>query len=454
VKLTDIIKATKGTLLQGNPKKEIKAFSIDSRTLKRRDLFIAIKGTKFNGHNFIKEATRKGAAGILVSKAPKYKLSDSIAIIKVKDTTKALGDIARYKRIKSKATVIAVTGSNGKTTTKDMIASILKRRFSVLSTKDTENNNIGLPLTLLRLKHEKFCVLEMGMNHPGEIDYLAGIARPDVGVINNIGPCHLEHLKDLEGVFKAKMELLKHMKKNSTLVVNGDDPYLSRIKKASLRIIRFGLGEENQTKATSVTFKGGRPVFAINDGYRIQMNILGRHNMYNALAAISVAGLFGLKAKDINYALENFKPTYRRLDLKNINGVSIIDDTYNSNPSSLSQAVSVLASYRIRGKKILVSGDMMELGEMSKYFHEAVADMVKDSGIDMLITVGKLSYDAHLIAKKKGMNKNHLRHFSKAKKAGHFLRSVAEKGDLVLVKGSRAMKMEEAIRCFTTFSTR
>jgi len=211
MRATEILKVLQGRLLNGSPGTPIRGFSIDSRTLKKGDLFIAIKGNRFDGHDFIRDAFKKGASGIVISRNASFVPRPSSFVIKVKDTTKALGDIARYKRMRSKATVIAVTGSTGKTTTKDMISSILKKRFKVLSAKGTENNHIGVPLTLLRLRDERFCVLELGMNHFGEIGYLASIALPDIGIITNIGPCHLQGIGDIEGVFRAKTELLRHM---------------------------------------------------------------------------------------------------------------------------------------------------------------------------------------------------------------------------------------------------
>jgi len=454
IKVEDILKAVGGKLISGEPGAPIKGFSIDSRTLNKGDLFIAIKGNRFDGHNFINEALKKGAAGVVISVHSLQPIARTPLVIQVEDTVKALGDIAHYKRMQSKSTIIAITGSNGKTTTKDMTASILKTDFKVLKTRGTENNNIGLPLALLKQEDEKFCVLEMGMNHFGEIDYLTRIAAPEVAVITNIGPCHLEGLGDVEGVFKAKTELLKYMGKGKTLIINGDDLYLSKIDKLPSRIIKFGLGRHNDVRATSVTFKDGMTGFKCNGKYKVQVKALGSHNLYNALAAISVAGLFGIDKKAIQTSLRDFKAPYSRLVLRDVNGIKLIDDAYNSNPISLKSAAEVLANCKVSGRKILVCGDMLELGKMSQYFHEAIAEMVKVFGIDILITVGKHSYKTYLAAKNIGMKKDTLWHFEESNKAGELLKKIADKGDMVLVKGSRGMMMEDAIKCFTTSSTR
>jgi len=262
MKVADILKATDGKLIKGGPDISIETFSIDSRTLEKGDLFVAIKGNSFDGHDFVGAALKKGAKGVIISESRPPAPGPWPLIIQVSNTRRALGAIAHYNRKQSKAKVIAITGSNGKTTTKDMIASMLRKKFKVLSTPGTENNSVGVPLTLLKLKDEDFCVLEMGMNHFGEIDYLAKIALPEIGVITNIGPSHLEGLKDTDGVFKAKMELLKYMDEGAILIINGDDKYLSTINSSSFRITRFGLDEANDVRANSITIKKEMPAFS------------------------------------------------------------------------------------------------------------------------------------------------------------------------------------------------
>lgn len=454
MKAGEILKAAQGRLLNGSSGTPIRGFSIDSRTLKKGELFIAIKGNRFDGHDFLRDAFNKGAAGIAISRDASFAPRPSSFVIKVKDTTKALGDIARYKRMRSRATVIAVTGSTGKTTTKDMISSILKKRGSVLSTKGTENNHIGVPLTLLRLRDERFCVLELGMNHFGEIGYLANIALPDMGIITNIGPCHLQGIGDIEGVFRAKTELLRHMDKGNYLILNGDDTYLSRINSKSLHILTFGTREGNDTTAEAVTLGQGCCRFKVNGKYEVRLNLLGEHNVYNALAAITAAGLLKVSRQTIRNALAEFKPPSGRLEVKKAAGVRIIDDSYNSNPLSLKSALLALKNYKTDGRKILVNGDMLELGGMSAYFHESIADIIEESGVDMLITVGRRSRSTYRAAKARGFAKGSLHHFAKPRDAGHFLKKITGKGDVILIKGSRSIMMEEAVRCFTTSFTR
>jgi UDP-N-acetylmuramoyl-tripeptide--D-alanyl-D-alanine ligase len=455
VKISSILEATGGILIGSVERDSVRSFSTDTRTLKRGDFFIAIKGKRFDGHSFLGEAIRKGASGLIVSKSISGLRGRIPIIIKVKDTLRALGDIARYKRMHSGAFVIAVTGSNGKTTTKEMIAAILKKtHFKALCTKANENNHIGLPLTLLKLKNEDVVVLEMGMNHPGEIDYLSGIARPNVGIITNIGPCHLEYLGSTQDVLKAKLEILKHMTPNSTLIVNNDDEHLSTIKGITVRLATFSVKRKGDYKAESLKPKGRGWNFSLNKKHDIRLNLLGRHNAYNALAAIAAVRILGVGYKRISLALKDFRPPKSRLETRKIKGISIIDDTYNSNPVSLRCAIDALRQETGYGRKILVSGDMLELGRMSRFFHEEIADIVGDSDIDMLITVGRHSHNTYLAAKKKGIKIALLRHYDTPKGAATFLKNIAKRGDLVLIKGSRAIKMEEAFRCFTTSFTR
>jgi len=454
VKLRDILEATGGRLKRGDLKDAVGGFSVDSRTIKGGECFVAVKGERCDGHSFVKEAFKKGAKAAIVSGEIQDTSSGIRNIVQVKNTRHALGGLARMRRESSKVKVIGVTGSNGKTTTKDMITYILNKESKVLSTPGTENNSIGVPLTLLRLKDEEYCVLEMGMNHFGEIDYLGNIVKPEIGIITNIGPSHIEGLGDTDGVFMAKTELLKHMKEGSTLIVNGDDPYLSKIKRHSLKLIRFGLGKDNDIRATKVAAGQKGLSFSINDNYSIHLGLLGRHNIYNALASISCAKALGVDEKVIRSALKEFKGVSSRLELKKLGGVRIMDDVYNANPQSLKVALEALAAYRTKGRKILVSGDMHELGSMSRHFHRLTALMAREFGVDILVTVGERSHDTYLAAKEKGRSQNSLWHFEGPEEAGKFLGRIAEKGDVVLFKGSRAARMEEAIKCFTTSSTR
>jgi UDP-N-acetylmuramoyl-tripeptide--D-alanyl-D-alanine ligase len=441
----DIVEATGGKLVKGKPHARIRTFSIDSRTLRRGDFFVAVRGPRFDGHDFIGEAVRKGACGILIDRRP-YTANRAPIIIRVNDTIAALGDTAHYIRMQSKAAIIAVTGSNGKTTTKDMIAAMIQRHSGkVLRSRGNENNVIGLPLTLLRLRGEDACVLEMGMNRFGEIDYLTRIAHPQIAAITNIGPCHLEHLGDVRDVAKAKLEVLAHMNASTSLVINGDDPYLTEITHATSTILRFGFKEHNDFRATAVQWREGGWDFVVNNYYPMRLNLLGRHNVYNALAAIAVARLAGADYTNIAQALRTCTVPHSRLESRRIAGVNVIDDTYNSNPASLKQAVEALQYVPTSGRKILVSGDMLELGKKSDFFHENIADIAAAAEVDILITVGKHSRTTHRAARKQGMKKGTLWHFDQPDEAGRLLKQIMKKGDAVLVKGSRGIAMEKAL---------
>ncbi len=418
-------------------------FSIDSRTIKRGESFIAIKGKRFDGHDFIDEAIKKGASGIILDKNIKLCLR-KIAVIKVKDTLKALGDIAANHRRRFDIPVVGITGSNGKTTVKEMLWSILKKRYTVLKNRGTENNLVGLPLTLLRLKEgHRAAVLEMGTNRWGEIARLTEILRPTIGVITNIGPSHLESFKDEEGVLRAKSELVHKLKMKDSIVLNGDDPMLSRIKSRRKKVT-FGLKKDNDFRATEIKSNGSIS-FTLNGLYPFKLKILGNHNIYNALAAIAVSSLLGIEISLIKDALLNFKLPYMRMAPSVLKGITVINDAYNSNPFSLKWAIDTFSNFKTKGRRIIVSGDMLELGERRRLFHSQAGRLIAGSSIDALIAVGELSRHTAQAALRAGMGRDNLWSCSDSNEAARILKSVAKRGDAVLVKGSRAMCMERII---------
>ena len=355
MRIKEILKITNGKLISGDPDRDIDLASIssDSRTIERGAFFLPIRGENFDGEKFVSEALKKGAIGTFVVRDSSFVIrrtshetrttNDEKIIIQVKDTTKALQQIAHAHRMKFDIPVIGITGSNGKTTTKDMIYEVLSSKFNVLKNEGTKNNHLGVPQTLLKLnKKHKMCVLEMGMNHKGEIRLLAGIARPDIAVITNIGPSHLKFLKDLEGVFEAKKEITAFLKKDGLLIANGDDEYLSGLKGRRFRIERFGFDGKNDLRASLVAADLDRIEFLLNDKDVYGLNILGTHNVYNALAAIAVARHFKLGAGPIRKGLAGYKPGHMRLNIKKIAGITVIDDAYNSNPLSMQCALQAM----------------------------------------------------------------------------------------------------------------
>ncbi|MDD5496794.1 MAG: UDP-N-acetylmuramoyl-tripeptide--D-alanyl-D-alanine ligase, partial [Candidatus Omnitrophica bacterium] len=433
MKVSELIKITKGTLIAGQleAKIDLGRVSTDSRSVKKGDFFIALKGPKFDGNAFLGEVFRKGASGALTSEMPWGLSRDKKTIIRSSDTTKAFQDMARFHRQRFKIPVICVTGSNGKTTVKEMAWRILSSRYRVLKNEGTKNNHIGVPQTLLKLDDgHDMAVLELGTNHPGEIGLLSSIARPTAAVITNIGPSHLEFLQDLEGVFNAKKEMLKHLAKRAPLIINGDDPFLSEMRTSRFRILKFGFGASNDYRTGKVSLKRKGLEFRVNDKYDIRLNVLGRHNVLNALAAMAVASCFKIDHKTMKKYLMVYKPVSMRCEIRDVDGLSIIDDAYNSNPLSMDAALEMLKEMPAKSRWI-VSGDMLELGKKARVFHEELGGVIARSGIEGLLTYGKLSRHTSSEAKRQGMAPSRIWHCSSHDEMAGILRRIAIKGDAI-----------------------
>lgn len=446
-KISELVKATGGKLICGNKNLAVNGVSTDSRSIKNGEVFIAIKGENFDGYDFIDDAIRKGASCIIGDKIAK----SAVACIKVNDPVKALGDIAHYHRKKFCIPIVAVTGSNGKTTTKDMIAWLLQKDFCVLKNEGTKNNHIGLPVTLLKLRKEhQVAVLEAGTNHFGEVAYLSKVCEPNIGVITNIGPSHLEHLKDLNGVFKEKYTLINKLKSPYIGILNSDDALLNRQLVSKIRkpfILGFGIKEKSDFNASGIKYHASRIEFYVNCKNRFTLNTLGAHNIYNALAAIAVARIIGLEYNDIAARLAEFSFPQGRLNLIKLKNVSFIDDTYNSNPLSLSSALETLSIIESKGRKIFVMGDMLELGGKKELLHQKAGAQVARV-CDTLISVGILSKFAAEAAEKHGLHSDKIFTCNTSTEAKDILfnRLNLHEDDIVLVKGSRCMKMEEIFK--------
>ena len=329
--IDEILTATGGKLLSGSVEGKINGISTNSREIHEGELFIPLVGDKFDGHEFIKAAFELGAAAVLTQKDTELFIDKTI--IRVEDTKKALGDIARYYKEKHNVPTVAVTGSVGKTTTKDMLYSVVAQKYNTLKTLANYNNDIGLPWTIFRLEKEhEAAVLEMGMNHFGEIDYLASIGKPDIAVITNIGESHIENLGSREGIFKAKMEITNRFTSGNTLIVNGDDDFLSTVKgDKEYKVIYYGIkNPDNDVYAENIKNKGlgGITFDAFVDGkkYEMELSVPGVHNVYNALAAICVGREFGIDMDKISEGIKSFEPTAQRLEVEEAGGVTIIND--------------------------------------------------------------------------------------------------------------------------------
>lgn len=448
MKVGNIVRITGGKLLSGDPEREVvpSMISSDSRTLKRGELFLGLSGENFRGEDFVAAALKKGAIGAIATRFPlQIKNSKRIAI-EVKDGIEALQAIAIYHRSHFKIPVIAVTGSNGKTTVKEMIWKVLSAKYNILKNEGTKNNHIGVPQALLKLdESHKVCVLELGANHKGEIRVLSNVVRPTIAVITNIGPSHLEFFGSLGNVYKAKKEIVEFLDKRGTVIVNGDDRLLSNMKPKTFKMIKFGFGRSNAFRARIVSIQNGRTKFILNDKEGFTLNVLGVHNVYNGLAAIAVARLFSISYNKIKDALFNYSPERMRLDPEDVRGIAIINDSYNSNPMSMRSALEVMKYYPARAKWI-VAGDMMELGRESVNFHKMIGEAIARENFNGLLTLGKLS--KHMIAQARacGMKKCALWHCSTHVEIADILKRVARRGDVILLKGSRGMRMEEVLK--------
>lgn len=441
--LKEILDATGGVLLSKKRSAGFTGVSIDSRSVKRGDLFIAIKGIRFDGADFIGKAIEAGASGVVVSQHGKCDCGE-VTRIRVGDTLRALGDIAAYHRNRFNIPFIGITGSNGKTSVKELTAHLLGSKYNILKNIGTENNLVGVPLTLLRLEKEhSIAVLELGANHPGEIGRLSEILRPDAGVITNIGESHLEFFKDKSGVFKAKTEMINSLDKDSILVINGDDEMLSEIKSRA-RIIKFGLERSNDFRATDIT-SGESISFMMNGSHRFTVGAIGKHNVYNVLASLAVVSGFGINPGDAGEALSGFRFPRMRMEFRRVNGIGVINDAYNSNPLSLRNAIEAFSDLETKGRRIVVSGDMFELGEKSRFYHNDAGRLIAGSPVDFLVTVGRLSRFTREGASSAGMDAEKIRSCSDAAEAAMVLKKIIRSGDTVLIKGSRAMHMEAII---------
>jgi len=423
--------------------------SIDTRTLQPGALYVALQGQNFDGHDFVDAAQRQGAAAAMVHRPVPH----SLPTLQVDDTRLALGRLAAAWRARHNIPVVAVTGSNGKTTVKEMIAAILAQRGEVLATQGNLNNDIGVPLTLLRLRDSHYCaVIEMGANHPGEIAYVAQLARPGIGVVTNAGAAHLEGFGSLEGVARAKGELFQALDADGVAVLNADDrfaPLWAQLigARATLRFSveqaadvsvvpgteQMEIGDALTTRFTLRTLAGDIP---------IRMQFCGRHNVSNACAATAAALAAGAGVADIQRGLASLQAVKGRLQLKRITaGIRVLDDTYNANPNSLRAALQVLGA--APGKKIVVLGDMGELGVGAEGLHGEIGEEARDAGVEQLLTVGELT---RFTTQRFGAG---ARHFATQDELIAALRAelgaTSQQAVTVLVKGSRRMQMERVV---------
>lgn len=452
--VTEIITATKAKLVKGPLTLRLKGVCTDSRKIAAGELFIPLAGNSFNGNDFILAAAKAGANAVILeekhfkkNKQILQRLPFNVAAIVVKNTLSALGNLAAYRANKFSLPTIALTGSSGKTTTKEMIAAILACRYKVLKTKGTENNLVGVPLNLLRLdsSYEIAC-LEFGTSSFGEIAKLSKLARPSLGVITNIADAHLEKLGNREGVFREKSTLLDCLRSPAVCLVNYDDAYLRRLATKRKHIFGFGKERVSDFFAKDIAFKNNKLTFRLKGSKQLfAMKTFGMHNIHNALCAIGVGLIFGISLRDISAKLASLKFYPARFNLFKIRGLTIIDDTYNSNPLSFESALHSLGQVNSKKRKILVVADMLELGEKSVYLHRQMGKLFKRGDVDFILSLGDLAAVSLKSAINGGFNKKRAYAAATISELKERLRALLKKGDVVLVKGSRAMRMERIV---------
>ncbi len=464
MKVKDIVKITNGKILCGDEKIPCNHFVRDSREVKEGDVYVALKGERFDGNDFCQSAIDNGAKVCIVSKDVREKENDTklvnteadkinnsikeneVTIIKVEDTLKALQEIATYKRMQYNIPVVAVTGSVGKTSTKDLIASVVSQKYNTLKTKGNYNNEIGLPLTILGLTNEEAMVVEMGMNHLGEIRKLTNIAKPTVAVITNIGTAHIGNLGSRENILKAKLEILEGLQGN-TVVINNDNDLLHKWvneNKEKYNIITYGIKNKSKYMATDIKSFEDKSEFKVVcekdesiNNKMVTVPVGGEHFILNSLCAIAVGEYLNVPTEKIINGIANLELTKKRMEvLTSKSGATVINDTYNANYDSMKAAITYLKEIKDK-RKIAVLGDMLELGDYSKELHEKVGEEV-DESIDILITIGK---EAKYIAEK--AKAKQIIECKDNEEAVRKLKELETKDDAILLKASNGMKFFE-----------
>lgn len=453
--IKDIVEATGGVLLCGEGEQPLRHISIDSRTMRGDDLFVPLIGEKNDAHRFLTQAMAAGAVCSLTSEHEEAPGGFSGGLIRVKDTKLALQAIGSFLRLRLTIPVVGITGSVGKTTTREMVAAALSAGYQTFKTPGNHNSQVGVPLTVSEITSgDEIAVLELGMSEPGEMEPIARIAAVDVAVMTNIGVTHIENLGSRENILKEKLHIQDGMKAGGVLIVNGDNDLLKTVcAREGCRTIRYGFADYNDYRAEEVTYEEGKPSFVMVHGENripMSLSVLGEHNILNALAALAVADCFHV---DLNLAAEKlreFGGFKNRQQIYEADGRIIIDDTYNASPDSMKAGLRVLSSFAGSTRRIAVLADMKELGEQTLQFHEEVGEFLAAQPVDLLVTYGEL---ARSIAKgaERGNSSCRMVSFAESEKENmtEFLKQELRSGDAVLFKGSNSMKLFETAAYFT-----
>ncbi|MCI9016242.1 MAG: UDP-N-acetylmuramoyl-tripeptide--D-alanyl-D-alanine ligase [Clostridia bacterium] len=456
IKVKDILEICNATLIFGDLEQPCENFTKDTRQIEQGDVYIGLKGNNFNGSMLYEEALKQGAKVCIIENnnkinpyiEEKYK---GTSIIVVKNTLEALQKIAIYKRSLYKIPVVAITGSVGKTSTKDMIASVLEQKYKVLKTQGNYNNHIGLPLTILKLKNHEILVVEMGMSELGEIKVLTNIAKPTISVITNIGTSHIGNLGSRENILKAKLEILEGMDNKGILVINNDNDLLNEWNKQNKRYITKTFGINNKSNTTAENIEKGETSSKITlkieqETISCKIPVGGTAFVYNAICAATVGKIMEIEKEKIITGIENFELTKNRMDIiKNTKDITIINDSYNANYESMKNAIENLATIKAK-RKIAILGDMLELGEHSKNLHERVGEEIIKNKIDILICVGKESKYIIKKVEEQKMNINNIYYFSTNEEAIKKIKLLLKPEDAILIKASNGMKFSEIVK--------
>jgi UDP-N-acetylmuramoyl-tripeptide--D-alanyl-D-alanine ligase len=434
---------------EGDPPRDdvAQAYSIDSRTIGKGELFFAVKGDRFDGHDFVSAALENGAVAAVVRKDQWHRYSWTERVLVVDDTLIALQTLATAVRKVWGKPLVGVTGSAGKTTTKEAIAHVLRTKFRVLKSEGNFNNHFGLPLMLLKLEPEHdVAVIEMGMSHAGEIRALAKIAQPEVGVVTNVAPVHLEFFDSLAGIARAKYELIESLPSSGTAVLNADDEYVSQFgRDFKGRVIKYGTQAIADVRAENIQSRGAEgsefDVLICGTREHARLPLVGEHNVLNGLAAVAVGCALGLKASDAVSALATLVPADKRGQVVQLGNITVINDCYNSNPKALDAMVDALAAMKA-GRRIVVAGEMLELGPAGEEMHRAAGRHIGEKGIDILVGVRGLAQAMVDGAKQASGRADFV---ATPEEAGEWLARETREGDVVLLKASRGVKLEKAI---------
>jgi UDP-N-acetylmuramoyl-tripeptide--D-alanyl-D-alanine ligase len=448
--ISQIAELATAKLASGEGKASVERISTDSRTIKKGELFVALRGENFDGHKFVEEVAKTGASGAIVDLKWHGKIPKGFAIIRTDDTLLAYQNLAANYRKSLPLKVLAITGSNGKTSTKDFAASVLGRKFRVTKTQGNFNNHVGLPRTILEATSaDQIAVWEIGMNHPGEVSPLAKIAAPDGAIITNIGVAHIEFMGSREAIALEKGALAEAVGSNGTVVLNADDLFSEGIaKRTQARVVFAGI-ENGLLRAIDIAQTPEGSEFTILEGAhrcRAQLSVPGLHMVQNALLATAAGRAFGVLLEECAIGLATAPLSKARLQIKEINGVQFLDDSYNANPDSMKAALRTLVELSTEGKRIAVLGEMRELGAESQRGHQEVGEAAAELGVDHLIGIGEMGEVISNAAKRGGLEKSSA--VGSTSEAAELLSETAEPGDLVLIKGSRLARTEEVIEHF------